>query len=177
MSYYSLPKRYPGMYRVEEESGLWVPIRAKAKKDPLCQVAFCTRLSEKTAKTGRGLVCGVCRVRIWRANNPIRAIYNAVKNKARRRSIPFDLELGFFTELCQQTGYHQNRGRALENLHIDRIDALRGYHNDNVQIITAEENLRKRDEEQTRSCEDWEEYAAGYERDPEAVVDSGEDPF
>lgn len=177
MSYLSLPKRYPGMYRVDEESGLWLPIRAKGKKDPLCQVAFCSRPSEKAAQTGRSLFCGTCRVRLWRANNPIRARYNAIKNKARRRRIPFDLDLDFFTDLCIRTGYHQSCGRRLEDLHIDRIDALRGYHNDNVQVLTAAENRSKSNDEETRSYDDWDGYADTYIPAPVEDPDPDGDPF
>jgi len=178
MSYFNLPKQYPGMYHFNEETRLWVPIKAKAKKHPLCQVAFCSRPSEKAAKIGRSLLCVTCRVRMWRANNPIRAIYNAVKNKARRRRIPFDLDFAVFEQLCHETDYHARRGRSVKHLHIDRIDALRGYHNDNVQILTAEDNIDKSHHEETRSRYEWEEYCAGAE-DPSAACDNPADgdPF
>jgi len=77
MSYASLPEHYPGQYRLDPETGLWVPILSKGKKHPLCQIAFCRRPSEKGAQTGRSTQCGTCRVRLWRANNPIKAHYNA----------------------------------------------------------------------------------------------------
>jgi hypothetical protein len=179
MSYFNLPKQFPGMYIFDEETKLWVPKKAKGKKHPFCQVAFCTRPSEKAAQTGRSLMCGTCRVRLWRANNPIRAIYNAVKNKARRRRIPFDLDYEIFERLCRETEYHARRGRAVTHLHIDRIDALRGYHNDNVQILTAAENREKLNHEETRSRYEWEEYCEPDEDREEELDEAGDggDPF
>lgn len=179
MSYASLPSRYPGMYTLDEDSGLWVPIHAKAKKDPLCQVAFCTRPSEKSSGYGRSLKCPICRVRLWRANNPIKATYNAIKNKARRRKIPFDLSIEYFTRLCEETGFHLARGRQSYDLQLDRIDALRGYHDDNVRVITAAENRDKANFEETRSRAEWEEYAASGDGEVPDLPDPGEfdDPF
>lgn len=146
MSYHGLPKRYPGMYR-QNRDGKWVPIYAKNKKDKdLCIVKFCTRVSEKatvTNKTARSLMCPTCRLRLWRANNPIKAIYNAIKNKARRRGIPFSLSLEKLEQLCDETDFHLKRGRRPNDFHIDRIDASRGYEDDNVRIITASENCSK----------------------------------
>jgi len=167
------------MYRFDEESGKWVTIRAKRKKDPLCQVNFCTRISEKGARTGRSLECTVCRVRIWRANNPIRANYNAIKNKARRRKIPFTLTFEFFTKLCEDTGFHLLRGRLKDAYQIDRIDALRGYSDDNVQILTAADNREKSNWEETCSCDEWERRRAeeGWEENPGVFEPSGDDPF
>lgn len=171
MSYANLPALYKGQYRLDPDSGLWIPILAKAKKDPMCQIAFCSRVSEKGMKTGRSLQCTTCRVRLWRANNPIRANYNAIKNKARRRKIPFGITFEFFAEMCEETGFHLARGRAGESLQLDRIDAMRGYFDDNIQVMTATENRDKANYEETRSLYEWEEYAASEDREPEALPD------
>lgn len=179
MSYASLPEHFPGQYRLNPETGLWVPILAKGKKHPLCQIAFCKRPSEKGAQTGRSTQCGTCRVRLWRANNPVRAIYNAVKNKARRRRIPFGLTIEFFEELCHETGFHLATGRSGEALQLDRIDALRGYFDDNVQVLTAVENRDKSNTEETRSRYEWEEYAASEDCESEPIQEPAgvDDPF
>ena len=179
MSYASLPEHYPGQYRLDPEIGLWVPILSKGKKHPLCQIAFCRRPSEKGAQTGRSTQCGTCRVRLWRANNPIKAHYNAIKNKARRRRIPFGITMAFFEELCEETGFHLLRGRTGEALQLDRIDAMRGYFDDNVQVLTATENRDKLNTEETRSRYEWEEYAAGEDYPTEAPPEPGDldDPF
>lgn len=142
MSYANLPEKYPGSYRKNKE-GEWELILSQGKKHPLCAVKFCSQLSEKGADTGRSLKCRRCRVRLWRANNPIRAIHNAIKNKARRRGVPFSLSLEYFTSLCEETEYHKTRGRLPDDFHLDRIDCTRGYEDDNVQVITASENCKK----------------------------------
>jgi hypothetical protein len=179
MSYASLPELYPGQYRLDPETGMWVPILSKGKKHPLCQIAFCRRPSEKGAQTGRSTQCGTCRVRLWRANNPIKAHYNAIKNKARRRKIPFGITMAFFEELCEETGFHLLRGRSGEALQLDRIDAMRGYFDDNVQVLTATENRDKLNVEETRSRYEWEEYAASEDNpdDPLPEPTDVDDPF
>lgn len=179
MSYASLPSRYPGMYRYDEGTGLWVPVFVTTKKaDGLCRVFRCPRPSEKAKGYGRGLVCGICRVRLWRANNPIKANYNAIKNKARRRKIPFDMSFSFFEQLCLATGFHIERGRAVDDLQIDRINALRGYHDDNVQILTTSQNRDKLNTEETRSLNEWEEFhGMSYDEVNECRPPVDDDPF
>lgn len=156
MSYANLPAKYPGMYAKDPETGKWGFILAKGKKHPLCQVKFCNRVSDKGKGHGRGLTCIACRHRIARANNPILACYKAVENKARRRKIPFTLTYGHFEELCLRTGYHLDRGREAADMHLDRIDALKGYEDGNVQVLTASENCRKSRVEPCRTLDEWE---------------------
>lgn len=169
MSYTKLPARYPGMYRQEpvEVEGQdycelkWVPIQAKKKKEPYCQVSFCSNVSEKHSSTGRSLLCSTCRVRLWRANNPIRAIYNALKNKARRRKIPFSLTMEHFAMICEETDYHLTRGRRNEAMQLDRKDAMKGYEDGNVQVMVALLNRQKGVAEETRSPDEWEQISSG----------------
>lgn len=160
MSYSNLPSQYPGMYELvvtDEGVEKWVAIIAKNKRDKnLCQVAFCKNLSEKGSDSGRSLKCANCRIRLWRANNPIRAIYNSIKNKARRRRIPFTLTFEHFEALCKETGYHRTRGRRAGKMHLDRIDALKGYEDGNVQVLEAVENVVKGRREPTRTRDEWE---------------------
>ena len=178
MSYHLLPTYFDGMYSFDEAAGLWVPNMAKEKKYPLCQTQNCEKDSEKARGTGRGLQCGSCRVRLWRANNPIKAVYNAVKNKARRRCIPFTLTLKHFTGICEATGYHFTRGREVGCFHLDRIDAMKGYEDGNVQVLTSEENARKSHTEYYRTYDEWEGGGGEWVRPQEAPeVEDGCDPF
>lgn len=181
MSYANLPEKYPGMYERDPETGKWGLILAKGKKHPLCQVKFCNRISSKGKGHGRGLTCMTCRSRIGRANDPIRACYKAVENKARRRKIPFTLTYGHFEELCLRTGYHLDRGREGKDMHLDRIDALKGYEDGNVQVMTASENTRKSHVEPRRTRDEWEggdgvsleDYSVKYE----PILPDDADPF
>jgi hypothetical protein len=106
MSYHNLPARYPGMYQLDEASGLWVPRRKERppkKGSRICHVRFCTRQRDRV---GGNLVCITCRSRIWKANNPVRAIFNAIRNKASRRGIPFEISYEYFEALCRETDFH-----------------------------------------------------------------------
>lgn len=160
MSYNNLPSKFPGMYeKVVGEDGeeRWVARITKNKAKHLCQVSFCTNTSEKYRKgPGRSLKCSNCRLRLWRANNPIKAIYNALRNKARRRKIPFTLTFAHFESICLETGYHEDRGRMAGDMHLDRIDAMKGYEDGNVQVMEAVANARKGQYEQTRTRDEWE---------------------
>lgn len=181
MSYANLPEKYPGMYERDPEAGKWVLILASGKKHPLCQVKFCTRTSSKAKGHGRGLTCMTCRSRIGRANDPIRACYKAVENKARRRKIPFTLTYEHFEALCIRTGYHTGRGREGTDMHLDRINNLKGYEDGNVQVLTATENCRKRHGEELRTLDEW-EGGDGYEVESaevkyEPILPDDADPF
>jgi hypothetical protein len=182
MSYANLPKKYPGMYKQDPETGKWSLILAAGKKHPLCQVKFCTRKSDKGKGHGRALTCVACRHRIGRANEPILACYRAVENKARRRKIPFTLTYEYFEALCLRTGYHLDRGREGHELHLDRKNALLGYSDDNVQILTATQNCRKSRQEAYRTLDEW-EGGDGYEQEAtnkvtyEPLLADDEDPF
>jgi len=171
MGYGDLPSYFPGMYELvtdDEGREKWVAILSKKKKHKdLCQVAFCRNPSEKACRSGRSLKCANCRIRLWRANNPIKAIYSAIKNKARRRRIPFTLTFEHFEEICIGTGYHITRGRKAGSMHLDRIDALKGYEDGNVQVLEAIENIMKGNSEKTRTRDEWE---GGGQEEPEDVI-------
>lgn len=179
MSYHNLPEHYPGMYQ-KDASGKWVAIIAKNKDPDVCHVKFCTRPSGrgvKTNKTDRSLKCTTCRLRLWRANNPMKAVFNAVRNKASRRGIEFNLTFDFFVKLCEETDYHKKRGRRPDAYHLDRVDPYGGYTDDNVRVITASENCSKRHQEfqgpdlDDKEPDQWDESEFG-DAEP-----TGDDPF
>ncbi len=64
--------------------------------------------------------------------------YNAAKKK-----IPFALSFAYFLNFCRNTGYHILRGPHRDEMTIDRIDNLKGYTDDNIQMLSSIENYRK----------------------------------
>lgn len=48
-----------------------------------------------------------------------------------------------FKQFCVETKYMDVKGREKDNYHIDRIDENKGYHIDNIQILTNTENVKK----------------------------------
>lgn len=150
MSYHNLPERFPGMY-VLGEDGVWKALKKAKTKKNTCNTRFCSRKSEKSrGGTSRSLCCTTCKLRLWRANNPIKAVFNAVRNKASRRKLEFSLTFEHFESLCLETGFHKTRGRRAEDFHLDRIDCAKGYVDGNIQVITATENCKKRHAEYPR---------------------------
>lgn len=91
----------------------------------------------------RRRMCWACIKAEHRARNPVWAIWRAIHDKARQRGIRFALPFDWFRAQALAAGYVERRGTAPEALHIDRIDARRGYVPDNIQFLTAAENCAK----------------------------------
>lgn len=103
-----------------------------------CQTKYC-RNDRYPGQT----TCNKCKSRKFRELNPVRYAYNALKHNARRRGKAFDLDFETFAKFCQSTGYMARKGITKRKLHIDRIDASKGYTIDNIQVLTCSENSRK----------------------------------
>jgi len=71
------------------------------------------------------------------------AAWCKIRDRAKERGIPFRLPLAVFLEEAAAVGYDTRKGRRPENLHLDRIDARRGYMVGNLQFLTASENCSK----------------------------------
>jgi hypothetical protein len=82
-------------------------------------------------------------MREWRANNPVRDAFNNLKASARRRRKAFTIAYDDFAVWCQQTGYHEMRGRLANEVQVDRIDPHGGYTIDNIQTLTCSANTAK----------------------------------
>lgn len=108
------------------------------KLEHLCQVKYC----RNDRVTGRR-VCYAHHLYSWRVNFPEKAAYQILKDHAKRRKIEFTLTLAEFTKLAEETGYLESKGTTKEDLHIDRIDPLKGYTKSNVRVITCSENAKK----------------------------------
>lgn len=78
--------------------------------------------------------------------NPLSYLFQRLKYHAKERGVPFSFTIESFQEwLKSNPEYLSKRGRTKRKLHIDRIDREdpRGYHPENVQLLTCTENVRK----------------------------------
>ncbi len=80
---------------------------------------------------------------VWRVNNPVRALFNNVRDNARKRKKDFTLTWEEFEPFAIESGYYGQSGRFLGCLHIDRKDPLHGYHIWNIRVLEAGENSAK----------------------------------
>jgi hypothetical protein len=94
-------------------------------------------------------ICGSCKTRQYRANNRLKAAFDALKHNAKRRKHGFDLTLEQFTKFAIATDYIVKRGITKDSYSIDRIDNNRGYTIDNLQIMTVSDNSKKRTKQVT----------------------------
>lgn len=127
----------------QDKNGFWQFRRATGKKPRWCQVLFCKNPSPKYLGISRDLVCNKCRTKRWKLNNPLRAAFCDVRASALKRRIPFLISFEEFQGFLEGTDYLERKGKCLGDLHLDRIDAQRGYEIGNLQILTALENLHK----------------------------------
>jgi hypothetical protein len=73
-----------------------------------------------------------------------------MRGNAKRRGKEWSLTLEQFRQIVSQQDYLDNRGCTRHCLHLDRIDNTRGYHIDNIQIITCGENVAKGNKERRK---------------------------
>lgn len=114
------------------------------KKNPcsdLCHVSYCRN------PKSNGILCCKHYQRMWRANNKLIASYRALRDHASYRGIEFALSFDKFSKMAEKTSYLDNKGTTRYALQVDRIDACRGYVDDNVRIVTTSENAAKSNKE------------------------------
>lgn len=109
----------------------------------LCPTKFCRNKRGK----GKGHTCSKCSMRVWRANNPTAALLADIRHHAAENGVPYDLDLEWFTAFLRDNHYD----RTLH--HIDRKERWKGYTKENIQVLSASENIAKGNRER------WEEYA------------------
>lgn len=109
----------------------------------LCIVRSCRRPAAKKSP-----LCSCHKMRIWRAENPLRAAFSNLRTNARKRGVVFALTLAEFEGFCERTGYLERAGREQRSdLQIDRIDHTQGYTLGNLQVLTLTENAAKGNQE------------------------------
>ncbi len=87
--------------------------------------------------------CYKCRSRGIRDRKPIDMVFYWIKKSAKKRHLEFTLNLVWFRAWVIGTGYMDLRGRESASLNIDRIDNLKGYTPDNIQVLTKKRNVEK----------------------------------
>jgi hypothetical protein len=87
--------------------------------------------------------CWRCRSAKLRERHPATYVLNAIRNRARKRKLPFSITLSEFKDWCQRTGYLERRGRKGDSLSIGRIDHDLGYSIGNIQTEPYLENCVK----------------------------------
>lgn len=114
----------------------------KAKRDKgQCIEYRCTSLGHPK-KGGR---CHRHHHIFFKESKPAAYAYQNLKSNAKRRGVPFNISLEEFRAFCKATGYLNKAGRKRRNWTIDRIDREdpRGYHLENIQVLTNAQNHRK----------------------------------
>ena len=79
----------------------------------VCAAKFCRN---KTPFT----LCSTCRSKKAREKDPVKYAFNALKNNAKRRNIPFTITLEQFREWCVKVQYIGFKGRSANSYTIDR---------------------------------------------------------
>lgn len=108
------------------------------KKPMPCETKYCTN---KKAKGNN--FCHRCIMAKWRANNVMKASYNALKDNATRRKKEFTLTFDEFKEFCQATKYIAGKGKSKDSFSIDRYENDKGYTADNIRVMTLSQNASK----------------------------------
>lgn len=75
--------------------------------------------------------------------DPVGVRFTQFRTNALNRSKDFSITLDQFREFCTRTGYCIIKGKRGKNATVDRIDNKKGYHIDNIQLLTLRENVRK----------------------------------
>lgn len=117
----------------------------KQPKPNQCPVFGCkkTPMPLPRVKSTRGRLCSCHSMQLWRMENPARAHFTQIRDRAKRKKIPFRLTFAEYLTLIEGTRYTDQRGRERHCYHIDRIDAVKGYELANLRVITATENCTK----------------------------------
>jgi len=103
-----------------------------------CKVRGCSN-----DRGGGRVVCFKHHMICWRTRNPLHAAYSTLRDHAKRRRLAFTLTMEQFAALVVPAGYLTRKGNNQDDLHIDRINPLKGYEHGNLQILTCSENSSK----------------------------------
>jgi hypothetical protein len=75
--------------------------------------------------------------------DPVENRFVNFKRNALRRGKEFTISLQEFRAFCETTGYIVTKGLRGFKATVDRIDNKRGYHIDNIQLLTMKANIAK----------------------------------
>lgn len=88
-------------------------------------------------------ICSTCSSRQTRAKDVVRYTFYSRKHNAKRRGIPWHISLEWFRKFCHKVKYIGFTGRSAEGYTLDRIHNDRGYTEDNIQVMTNRDNVKK----------------------------------
>jgi len=108
------------------------------KRPELCHVSYCRNVHLPQRR-----LCSKHKMARWRYANPLRASFSTLRDHARARKLAFSLTFEQFRDLVTPTAYLADKGNTKDALQLDRVDASRGYHADNMEVITTSENTSK----------------------------------
>lgn len=114
-----------------------------SKKGFKCETRYCR--NRKARKSNGYLLrkCWKCRSHLLRERHPATYVMNALRQRARKRRIPWTITLEEFKKWCARTGYLKKRGHGKGLATIDRVNANEGYHIWNIQIMEFLQNCTK----------------------------------
>ncbi len=102
------------------------------KPPHLCPTRYC-----RHRKAAKKRTCSRCGMRLWRAANPVKCLLAWLKDRAKKKKVPFDLTFRWFAKFLVKHHYDHTRH------HIDRIRTHLGYTKGNVQVLECSENIAK----------------------------------
>ncbi len=109
-----------------------------------CQTPYCRKTAYKRRDGYQNLYCCNCIAHRWKMRDPFAYHHNALRNNAKRRGKEFTITVDQYREFAIREGLFSPTGTKYPNRSIDRIDQNRGYHLDNIQVLTLSENVRKK---------------------------------
>lgn len=129
----------------------WHHVFAQSRKrKSQCLVRHCKRLARVEIRANLTInqrsICDTCACRLYRANNPAREAYRQIRDRAERRGQIFKITFAEFCAIPRFDEYIRQRGRGIDELHLDREKVELGYVPGNLRVMTAAENLRKQRE-------------------------------
>lgn len=110
----------------------------ETKKAGKCKAYRCPDDSTKKDR-----FCAKHSKRFQKEKNEASYVYHLLKSNAGRRDKEFSLTLDEFKLFCKETNYLNLRGKKAGSASIDRINPLKGYTYDNIQIMSLADNSAK----------------------------------
>ncbi len=117
------------------------------------RAGICVSWGCRRPKLSDQYICSTCKSRLQRYRNPEKYAFNAIRDSAKRRKIPFLLTFEEFQDFNRRTGYLTKKGREFEDLTIDRIDSSKPYQADNIRALSWIDNCSKKLENMTDPAE------------------------
>lgn len=117
------------------------PVKKRIEYPRKCAIKFCRKSVRAVEKSDK---CSRHRAAQWKQNSPLKYHYGKLRNRAKERGHQFTLSFLKYEALCIQAGWiTDHRGKTGEAYSINRKDSTRGYHDDNVEILTMSQNRRQ----------------------------------